>query len=110
MWNTTVPKTMCKHLEEDLSRHGEAVGNYGLFIWRFALPAVQLQTAAAGQQTLAVHLRRRHARELTSCKEIHRKTQKNLPDVQRDNSWANIKVAYVTCQVRVVGGLDEVVG
>lgn len=84
MWNATesVPKTMSKHLEEDLSRHGEAVGNDGLFIWRFALPAVQLQTAAAGQQTLAVHLRRGHARELTSCKEIHRKTLKNLPELR----------------------------
>lgn len=67
---------MCNHLEEDLSCHGEAVGNDGLFIWRFALPAVKFQTAAAGQQTLAVHLRRGHARELTSCRVTDRKTQK----------------------------------
>lgn len=59
---------MCKHLEEDLSCHGEAVGDDGLFIWGFALPAVQLQAAAAGQQALPVHLRRGHTRELTSCR------------------------------------------
>lgn len=59
----------CNHLEEYLSRHGEAVGNDGLFIRGFALPAVQLQAAAPGQQTLSVHLRRRHARELASCRE-----------------------------------------
>lgn len=57
------------HLEEDLSRHGEAMGNDGFFIRGFALPAVQLQAAAPGQQTLSVHLRRGHAGELASCGE-----------------------------------------
>lgn len=65
---------MSNHLKQDFSCHGEAVGNDGLFIWRFALPTVQLQTAAAGQQTLTVHLRRRHAGELTSCRVTDRKT------------------------------------
>lgn len=60
--------SMFNHLEEDLSCHGEAVSNDGLFIWRFAFPAVQLQTAAAGQQTLTVHLWRGQARQLTSCR------------------------------------------
>lgn len=58
---------MYNHLEEDLRRHGEAMGDDGLLVWRFALPTVQLQAAAAGQQTLTIHLRRGHARELTSC-------------------------------------------
>lgn len=66
---------MCYHLEKDLSRHGEAVGNDGLLIWRFAFPTVQLQTAAAGQQTLTVHLRGGHAGELTSCRATDRKTK-----------------------------------
>lgn len=44
-------------LEQDLSCHGEAVGDDWLFIRRFALPAVELQTAAAGEETLTVHLR-----------------------------------------------------
>lgn len=47
---------MFNNLEQDLSGHGEAVSNDGLFIWRFTLPAVQLKAAAAGEQTLAVHL------------------------------------------------------
>lgn len=59
--------SMFNNLEQDLSGHGEAVSNDGLFIWRFTLPAVQLQAAAAGEQTLAVHLWGGHARELTSC-------------------------------------------
>ena len=33
---------MYGHLEEDLSGHGEAVGDVGLFIWGLALPAVEL--------------------------------------------------------------------
>lgn len=58
-----------KHLEEDLSCHGETVGDDWLLIWRLSFPAVQLQAAAAGQQTLAVHLRGRDARKLASCEE-----------------------------------------
>lgn len=54
-------------LEQDLGCHGEAVSDDWLFIRRFALPAVELQTAAAGEQTLAVHLRRRDARQLPGC-------------------------------------------
>lgn len=69
---------MCNHLEEDLSCHGEAVGDDGLFIRRFALPAVQLQAAAAGQQALTVHLRRGHAGELTGCRLTDRKTQTHV--------------------------------
>lgn len=53
--------SMFNNLEQDLSGHGEAVSNDGLFIWRFTLPAVQLQAAAAGEQTLAVHLWGGHA-------------------------------------------------
>lgn len=68
----------CNYLEEDLSCHGEAMGNDGLFIRGFALPAVQLQAAAPGQQTLSVHLRRRHARELTSCGETGKGTKKPI--------------------------------
>lgn len=30
------------HLEEDLGRHGEAMGDDGLLVRRFALPTVQL--------------------------------------------------------------------
>lgn len=60
-----------KHLEEDLSCHGETVGDDWLLIWRLPFPTVQLQAAAAGQQTLAVHLRGRDAGELASCEEIH---------------------------------------
>lgn len=44
------------HLEGDLSGHSEAVGDVGLLVRRAALPAVQLYTAAAGQQHLPVHL------------------------------------------------------
>ena len=55
---------MYGHLEEDLSGHGEAVGDVGLFIWGLALPAVELQTPAAREQALAVHLWGGHAREL----------------------------------------------
>lgn len=73
---------MLKHLEEDLSCHGETVGDDWLLIWRLPFPAVQLQTAAAGQQTLAVHLRGRNARELASCEEMNHsniiKTHKTL--------------------------------
>lgn len=58
-----------KHLEEDLSCHGETVGDDWLLIWRLSFPAVQLQAAAARQQTLAVHLRGRDARKLASCEE-----------------------------------------
>lgn len=60
---------MLKHLEKDLSCHGETVGDDWLLIWRLSFPAVQLQAAAAGQQTLAVHLRGRDARKLASCEE-----------------------------------------
>lgn len=60
---------MLKHLEEDLSCHGETVGDDWLLIWRLSFPAVQLQAAAAGQQTLAVHFRGRDARKLASCEE-----------------------------------------
>lgn len=60
-------KTTCKDLEKDLGGHGEAVGDDGLLIWRFTLPAVQLQTPAAGQQALTVHLRGGNTGELTSC-------------------------------------------
>lgn len=59
--------TRVQHLEEDLGRHGEAVGDDWLLVWRLPLPAVQLQAAAAGQQALAVHLRGRHAGELARC-------------------------------------------
>lgn len=71
------------HLEEDLSRHGEAVGNDGLFIRRLALPAVQLQAAAPGQQTLSVHLRRGHAGELASCGETGKGKKKKASSVSR---------------------------
>lgn len=104
------------HLEEDLSRHGEAVGNDGLFIWGLALPAVQLQAAAPGQQTLSVHLRRGHAGELASCGERRgrgRKRKQRKDNFIGDCSPENLRAGGVnaaTCQVRVVGGLDEVVG
>lgn len=55
-------------LEEDLSGHGEAVGDDGLLVWRFALPAVQLQAPAARQQALTVHLRGGDAGKLTGCR------------------------------------------
>lgn len=75
-----MPGSVCHYLEEDLGGHGESVGDDGLFIWRFALPAVQLQAAAAGQQTLPVHLRRGHARELTGCTATHRdKESERMP-------------------------------
>lgn len=81
----------CNHLEEDLSRHGEAVGNDGLFIWGFALPAVQLQAAAPGQQALSVHLGRGHARELTGCGAGKGRKQPSISDlemfIRESTSW-----------------------
>lgn len=65
--------TLYNDLKEDLSGHGEAMCNDGLFIWRFPLPAVQLQTAAASQKTLTVHLWRGNSRELTSYTETDQK-------------------------------------
>lgn len=52
------------HLEGDFSRHGEAVSDDGLFFGGAALPAVQLDAAAPGQEHLLVHLHRGVASEL----------------------------------------------
>lgn len=89
---------MLKHLEEDLSCHGEAVGDDWLLIWWFSFPTVQLQAAAAGQQTLAVHLRGRNARELTSCKAADRETtttttRKWLSDARHESTWLDLREA-----------------
>lgn len=56
------------HLEGDFSRHGEAVSDDGLFFGGAALPAVQLDAAAPGQEDLLVHLHRGVASELAGCK------------------------------------------
>lgn len=56
------------YLEEDLSCHGEAVGDDGLLVRGPAFPAVQLHAAAAGQQRLAVHFGRGRPRKLPSCR------------------------------------------
>lgn len=54
------------YLEEDLSCHGEPVSDDRFLIRGTALPAIQLHAAAASQQRLAVHFRRRDTGKLTS--------------------------------------------
>jgi len=61
VWRRLLP-----YLEEDLGCHGEPVSDDGLLVRGTALPAVQLHAAAASQQRLAIHFRRRDTRKLTS--------------------------------------------
>ena len=61
IWRKLLP-----YLEEDLSCHGESMSDDRLLIRGTALPAIQLHAAAASQQRLAIHLRRRDTRKLTS--------------------------------------------
>ena len=70
----------CTHLKENFSAHGFAVSDDGLLIAAFAVPAIQFDTAAAGQKCLPIHFDRRFATELSAA------------------------------QVGVVGGVDVVMG
>jgi len=55
------------NFEYDVGAHGESVSDDWFFVGSLAVPAVQFNAPAAGQQRLPVDLHRRLARQLMTC-------------------------------------------